>query len=865
MYKLLNIFFSWKTALCILALALFSQPAGAFFYSWDYYVSSAGNSYAFNWKIIKNGAETVVLDSYWISNWSYSANPSFNATTWNIVGTIDWIQGKTLAWMNFRNTVTGEKKTYYVNALSTFNPFIAASMTYAFSWWTASFWLIDPEYSFLTSTWAWNNRYYKSINTDTTELISDNNWENTFSLRKSGAIYVIDKKSKNWEVINTYTLAFKNSSNVDIANASINQAAFSSMYVAWWVIYVMYWTELYSSIMSGWVISVVDWVITIKWTWTTGSFKNLNGIVNTTDVGIVGIVKSLQKWNILYTLTNWSFQMDYVKSDSYGPTWMDNIFTIDVSAINISDFSVIDNNIILYSKTNWHYYINWDYILYSFYDNDNWTLLEKAIKNSFDYSTKPLYSKASLTKSSTIATILNIPFTNGWVTGTEKYIKDNALKVSIDPSKIIQNTFSKNIKIKKYSSLTFGPPSDVATKNITWTIPLIWYGIILEPSINTCNRTAPVPLNVPVSNTSKVYDVTDWTYCLYVSPYDEWYNTLAAPENVKMTWADIFVKTDVVVFWDPEIQRNVIWDDTKDIDFYIYSSKALKTMTVNYSDRYGWAIDKNLTSTGADRVQFVSSTNNTYKYVFHTNVADLNNTTTFNITGEDYYWNLWNLIYQYDLYKGYYQVLWLTQTNLWVKSDLSKEQSKKWFLYWLSSSQDDNRDNIQTLFYFDKANKIDNQVPTSGTNIINFDLLKFNLKDFRGRSKKDFTYDPNNTDFVFENGYYYYYNWDLTLTGWLNYYWNWVLLVSGKVKIKWDVTKNISTSTKEYDNSLKIYATDNIEVLNWVSRIDSDVFTNKTIATYATTNSSAIASWLGTFIDTNWLFIIWISKFWEGL
>lgn len=865
MTKLLNILLSWKIPLSIIALALFVQPAGAFFYSGDYYVSSAGNSYAFNWKIIKNWSETIVLDSYWVSNWSYSANPSFNATTGNITWTINWIQWKTLAWMNFRNTVNWEKKTYYINALSTFNPFIAASTTYAFSWWTASFGIIDAEYSFLTATGAWNNRYYKSINNDTTEIVSDNNWENTFSLRKVWANYVLDKKSKNWEIINTYTIAFKNSSNVDIANASINQALFWPMYMAGWVIYIMYWTELYSSVMSGWVISVIDWIITIKWTGTTGSFKNLNGVVNTTDVGIVWVVKSIQKWNILYTLTSGSFQMDYIKSDSYGPTSMDNIYTIDLTAISITDFYVVDNNVILYSKTNGHYYINWDYVLYSFYDDDNATLLEKSIKNTFEYSTKPLYSKASLNKSATIASILNIPFTTWWKAWNEKYIKDSALKVLIDPSKILQNTFSKNIKIRKYSSLTFGPPVDVTTKNITGTIPLIWYWIVLEPSISACTRTSPVPLNIPVSNTSKVYEVTDGSYCLYFSPYDEGYNTLAAPENVKMTWSDIFVKTDVVVFWDPEIQRNIIWDETKDIDFYIYSSKELKIMTVNYSDRYGGAIDKNLTLTWADRVQFVSSTNNTYKYVFHTNVADLNNTTTFNITGEDYYWNLWNLIYQYDLYKWYYQVLWLTQTNLWVKSDLSKEQAKKWFLYWLSSSNGDNRDNIQTLFYFDKANKIDTQVPTTWVNIINFDLLKFNLKDFRWRSKKVFTYDPSNTDFVFENGYYYYYDWDLTLTGWLNYYWNWILLVSGKVKIKWDVTKNISTSTKQYENSLKIYATDNIEVLNWVSRIDSDVFTNKTIATYATTNSSAIASWLWTFIDTNWLFIIWISKFWEGL
>jgi hypothetical protein len=645
------------------------------------------------------------------------------------------------------------------------------------------------------------------------------------------------------------------------------------MYVSKGVINVLYNWELFSSIMSWGMISVVDWTITIQGTWISWAFVNLNNNVSITDVWIIWVKKAVQNWNILHTLTNGGFQIDYVKTDSYSISTMENIVNVNLWWLFIDDFYIVDDNIILYSRTNGYYYLNWDYILYSFYDNDNGINLEKTINSVFQFATRPLYSKWNLTKSSDIWSILNVPFNNWWVSGTEKYIKDNIVKLALDPSKVIPNTFSKNIKVRKFTSLTFWPPTDIVTQLITWNIPLIWYWILLVPpnsATQLCDRTNAVPLNAPVTTTTKVFNIKDGNYCLYVSPYDEWFNTFVTTEKVQMIWwVDILVKTDAVIFWDPEIQRNVIWDTTKDIDFYIYSSKELKTMTVNYSDRFWGLITDSLTATWSNKIQYVSSTNNSYKYVFHTNVSDLNQTTIFNISWEDYYWNLWNLVYQYDLYKWYYQVLWLTQTDVWVKSDaVDKTQSKKWFLYWLASPDSWNKDNIQTLFFFDKPNKWLNEVPTKlvWANIkVDLDLLKFNLKDFRWRSMKPFNYDPNKRDYVFENWYYYYYDGDLTLSWTLWYYWNWVLVVWWKLKIKWDITKNVSNATKQYENTLKIYAIDNIDVYNGVNRIDSDVFTNKTISTYATTNSNAIASWLWTFIDTNGLFIIWVSKYGEQL
>lgn len=614
----------------------------------------------------------------------------------------------------------------------------------------------------------------------------------------------IIKRNKNFEIINSYPInlgiTWLNISNLtDIK--SINSA-----------IYLRFsnWNIIKGSLNSSGEYYFILEIYSYSDIWIEN-----DKIISPLTINEDNILDYEIIWNYLYVLTTDKFKLFYIKN---GDLTTKELIYSETNSNNLKSF-ILNNWIQLFDQ-NWKIFtINNDFQIYSITDESKY-LYNGNSKIFSVVSSLNSDSDININASFLSKTAENIIKTIKYSTKDSKPLyNDNELIFNINKDEFENINITKTFWLIKFSS-NYGNYTSV-DKSFDFSIPLVGFGVKLA----TGNSDIDPELNFDINNINfKPYSISSWEYYIHLKAYDYYLNK--STEIIK--WP-IIIENDKPVLSSLSLLNNVnlnikTWDTW---NFTFKSNKLLDTLSLIIKDD-----QNNITVLNNTNVSYVKEYD-WYKYSFEYQIQAGVKLINFNINWTDIWWNIWNIIYDYNLKSWWFQVLWVAETNAWISSNLSQEQIQKWFMFWVSSKNLlDNK--INTDYKFNKSETLFNSIPIISSDwnrILDEKRLKYEFKEFKSRARKDIdinyfytNWDINSPikDISFLNKFYYLYKWNLELND-LFYEWNSLMIIDWNLDIKWNIYKNNQKETKEYMNNLKIYVTGDVNVYSNVSNIDSEL------------------------------------------
>lgn len=524
-------------------------------------------------------------------------------------------------------------------------------------------------------------------------------------------------------------------------------------------------------------------------------------------------------WNYLYILTSTKFELYYIKN------WDINNKSIIYGLNNTSSLkSFIINNWIFLFNDSWNLYlINNDFQMYFLKENDK-TLTFSANKN-FNITTQ--------LKTNTL--INTTPWF--WIKPVEDIIKNNIqaykswiplyntenLLLNIKDNDFETINLDKILKVEKFSSNYW--LYNTIEKSFTFNIPLIWYWIKFTKSIDNINPS----LNYDINNIKfKPYILWSWEYYIHIKAYDYYLN-----ESSEVVKWPIIINNDKPNISSLTLLNNSNYSLNNYVgNFSFLSNKKLEEIQIIIKDNHN-----NIEQISTNKISSTQDYNG-YKYLFDYIINSEAKSINFNIIWYDEAWNFWSIIYDLNLNNWWFQVVWITETNVWISSWLNNNQLDKWFLFWVSSINNLD-DKVTTDIEINKLSTQFFKIPfvnIDWNNYLDEKSLKFQFNDLKWKCLKKINSNFFIDNWVFKNNILFL-NWYFYSLEWNNdfeeftYEWNSSIIINWNLNIKWNILKNKFKETPLNSNKLKIYVTWDIYIDSSVNTIEAEIFTEKRLNT----------------------------------
>lgn len=636
--------------------------------------------------------------------------------------------------------------------------------------------------------WLWNENELKFQITDSE--IADNQIKNvnfpisTNSLvTTDGTFYYkysnnrIYKTTKTLEKVNEFEIdnVFTNLKNVKVIKNKLFLLDGSNVYQ--WTL----WDNLLS-LASTW--STVLWNMNNNWI-QTNYWSSFSGEI---------ILDYTAKWDINYILTDKYFRV--INNWFYGSTEIEKIpnnsnyesLLLDEQVLLIQNdwnIDIFNNDLIEYTVTN----KSNNHIIYQWYWKEfimNWNIQWWSIINN-------LWSK-------NITDIIKTSISGykDW----KPVFNTSTLNFQLEPWDFTTNTINTELKINKISSVLweFNPVENL----FNLILPISWYGILLTQDI------AQEPkLNASINNLN--IKVNSWEYYLKINAFDYWYN-----KSDSQIFGPIIINTNKPNFSWIRLLNPEDWWSSFTWVFELTIDKKITSLNIYSEDNLG-----NFQTYTLNDFDILEKSEG-YWYSFEKLITSWVEKIRFDINAIDDLWASNTVVYEYSVFSGWFQVIWITKSNISL-GDINQKTLNQGLALWLSTRTQDMNTNSDIIIQNEWGKNI--EIPfiySSWSYVLDEKKFKFLYPETIWMVIKETDENFIKNDIKLLNWFIYIIDGNAEIPNNIEFDGNWIIIINWDLSINWNVIANKLKETQKYKNNLTFFVTWNVIVGKSISTLENN-------------------------------------------